>query len=91
MGSVIYKYVLDFDSNGNGSIEVPNVSKFLKLGVQDNRIVLWYMVDQTNPQGSYKEQFRVVMTGEYFDDVDLEYIDSVILNVWIVGHVFMVV
>jgi hypothetical protein len=89
MKSVIYKYVLDFDNNGVCSVEIPNTSKFLKLGVQDNRIVLWYLIDVTDSYGHHKERFQVIMTGEQFNDEEMKYIDTVTVKGWIVCHVFM--
>jgi hypothetical protein len=34
MESVIYKYALDFDGNGDAEIIIPNNSSLLKVGVQ---------------------------------------------------------
>lgn len=87
----IYKYELDFDSQGNGEIKVPTDSYFLKVGVQRtprDRIVFWYLV---NPETKFDEinRFKVIMTGEEFAHGGLKYIDTVTLNGWIVCHIFI--
>ena len=87
----IYKYVLDFDSQGNGEIKVPAYSYLLKVGVQQiprDVIVLWYQVDPETK--SEINRFKVIMNGEEFAHDGLKYIDTVTLNGWIVCHVFKV-
>jgi len=93
MESVIYKYALDFDGNGGASIVVPDHSTLLKVGVQQDKIVVWYKLLYVLPShaGQYTEKFKVKMTGEHFDDDSLEYVDTVTVKDWIVCHVFMVI
>ena len=72
---VIYKYVLDFDVNGDAEIKIPKHSFLLKVGVRFDKIVLWY---QVNPFTEvHSEKFKVVMTGEHFASDGLHYIDTV--------------
>ncbi|MCK9371469.1 hypothetical protein M0R04_16260 [Candidatus Dojkabacteria bacterium] len=94
MESVIYKYALDFDGNGGASIVVPDHSTLLKVGVQQDKIVVWYKLCFPRHHayaGQYIEKFKVTMTGEHFDDDSLEYVDTVTIKDWIVCHVFMVI
>lgn len=88
---VIYKYTLDFDFTGNIKVNVPLLSYLLKVGVQENQIVLWYLVDTCQLEEKYTTHFKVIMTGEEFDDNGLEYIDTVTLKDWLVCHLFVVI
>ena len=77
----IYKYSVLEDS----ILEVPFKSELLKVGTQENKIVVWFMVSDEPVIDSY--QFKIIMTGESFEIEDFEYIDTVFIG-WLVCHVF---
>lgn len=59
----IYKYPLPVDS-GPFTITMPQYSRILSVGEQDNHPVMWCCVNTDNPD--HERKLRIVYTGEEY-------------------------
>ena len=81
----IYKYEL----TGPCEIYIPEYAAVLKCGVQDEKIIIWCLVETDRP--TEKRCFSIVGTGQFINDTKkLVYIDTVFIGrfVW---HVFEII
>ncbi len=78
---VIYKYAIS-----KGEIQVLKCSKILCVQLQNNKPHVWILVD-TEEKEFETRQFRIVGTGEHFDDKDMKYICTYQHDIF-VWHVF---
>lgn len=80
----IYKYQLP-DIPGVFILQLPKGSIPLSVGVQHDELVLWVMVNEFEDDLEYK--FRLLITGEDFDETNLKFIGTIQLN-GLVYHLF---
>jgi len=81
---MIHKQVVNMSG---GNIIVPYGSSFLKAGVQQGNIVLWYEFD---PQETREAKVEVLILGTGWDKdtSGYTYIDSVFIDVF-VWHIYL--
>lgn len=71
----IWKYELGV---GVTELEIPMDARRLGVGNQQNRPVLWMLVNQENELE--KRKFRICMTGAEYDFEELGYIGTVLVD-----------
>jgi len=67
-------------------IKMPVDAQILSVGKQGDGLCMWYLVD-TDGQDEYR-RFIVYGTGHDIDERGLEYIDTVMMEEFLVFHVF---
>lgn len=69
-------------------LEIPENSKFLDVQVQDDKVVVWYLVRHTEaPKKTVK--FRIYGTGHFVEDSLQTYLGTFqLLGGAFVGHLF---
>jgi hypothetical protein len=66
----IYKYQII-----HGTVLMPKGAKILTAQIQDDKPVMWALVDTSQPMKP--RNFEVMYTGQNFDDTGLKYIQTV--------------
>jgi hypothetical protein len=90
MKSVIYKYSIEAKTQVVQEIKIPYSATFLKLDVQGNKIVAWYLVDlEEDNSVSLERKILAVWTGKEFDhDWNDDYLGTVQTPEGLVWHIF---
>jgi len=85
MKKVIYKY--EFGINDDIKIETHENAQLLKIGIHNNIICFWYLIEPKDKPKRYK--FKIVGTGQEFehDYAKLRFVDTVI-DGGFVWHIF---
>lgn len=85
MNKVVYKYVMDASEV---SFTLSQINKLLKVSSQNNRIFFWFLCNLDDSR-EVNRTFVLKTTGSYFDDKNLKYIDTVLVdNDNFVAHIF---
>jgi len=82
---VVFKYTIFTPGDDLHVLELPRDAQFLKVGMQDNYVMLWALVDPTMP--SERFEFRLKGTGHYAGDIignGFKFLDTVFMRqfVW---------
>lgn len=83
----IYKYSLRSVSYKQ-QVSLPDNSKVLHVGVQNDQIMLWALLQNTDNLNLVAKNFYVVATGGPVPETPTDYIGTVQIGVY-VWHVFM--
>lgn len=75
---VIYKYPLE--PVKYQFVEMPKSATILKCAAQWNDVCLWALVDERDTEEVKQQKIVTVMAGEVFDDSNLTYLDTVLLE-----------
>jgi len=85
---VVYKYLLFEQAADDTIIALPRDAQFLKIGVQNDSIYLWALVDGTMPTERF--QFMLKGTGHWAGDIignGFYFVDTVFMGPY-VWHVW---
>lgn len=90
MNRVIHKHVFNNIRqipHQTSNVDMPRGSTILKVGVQDDKIVVWYELNPDEPNKDFKT-FRFIWTGFVYNKHPGKYLDTV-QTTGLVWHVFV--
>ncbi len=91
MSKTIYKYTIDFNSEGHAQVKMPEYATILSVGHQGDpsEPLLWAEVDPMN--ATVTRYFQIKGTGHDLDDTERHYIGTVNFHpIGLVWHIYEV-
>lgn len=85
MNSAIWKFHL---SPGSNVLVMPKGSRFLSVGEQNDELYVWCRVDP-NYTENHGFEYRVICTGEQFEENEKVFAGTVMMKNGLVLHVYL--
>ena len=85
---VIYKYQFSAVANGELNLSLPEKSRVIHVGKQDELVTLW--IEQDNSHLQERREFQIVGTGFETIRINWEHVGTVLMDSGLVWHVYEV-